>query len=79
MINKGFEFSQSSLQTFKQCRRRFLLRYLQHMQWPDLLTNHLSEWEQAIQRGLSFHQLILQESLGLHVETGIHKSDDQLL
>jgi len=43
------------------------------------LTDHLSEWEQAIQRGLSFHQLILQESLGLHVEAGIHKRDDRLL
>ena len=79
MINKGFKFSQSSLTTFKQCRRRFLLRYLQHMQWPAPLTDHLSEWEQAIQRGLSFHQLILQESLGLHVEAGIYKRDDRLL
>ncbi len=79
MINKGFKFSQSSLTTFKQCRRRFLLRYLQHVQWPAPLTDHLSEWEQAIQRGLSFHQLILQESLGLHVEAAIDKSDDPLL
>ena len=79
MINKGFKFSQSSLTTFMQCRRRFLLRYLQHMQWPAPLTDHLSEWEQAIQRGLSFNQLILQESLGLYVEAGIHKSVDRLL
>ena len=49
------------------------------MQWPAPLTDHLSEWEQAIQRGLSFHQLILQESLGLYVEAGIHKIDDRLL
>ena len=79
MINKGFKFSQSSLTTVKQCRRRFLLRYLQHMQWPAPLTDHLSEWEQAIQCGLSFHQLILQESMGMHVEAGIHKRDDRLL
>ena len=79
MIPQGFKFSQSSLTAFGQCRRRFMLRYLQHLQWPAPLTDRLSEWEQAIQRGLSFHQFILQESLGMDVEQAVQKSEDPLL
>ncbi|SVD01393.1 uncharacterized protein METZ01_LOCUS354247, partial [marine metagenome] len=45
------------------------------MQRSAPLTDHLSEWEHAIHRGLSFHQLILRESMGLDVEAGIHKRD----
>lgn len=79
MIPKGFKYSQSSLTAFDQCRRRFLLRYLRRLEWPAPLTDQLNEWEQAIQRGLSFHQLILQESLGMDVETVVQNSDDAML
>ena len=79
MIPRGFNFSQSSLTAYEQCRRRFLLRYLRRMEWPAPLTDRLSEWEEAIRRGLAFHQFVLQQSLGMDVETVVQKSDDPLL
>ena len=79
MIPEGFNYSQSSLKAFGECRRRFLLRYLRRMEWPAPLTDRLSEWEGAINRGSQFHHLILQQSLGLDVEESICRSDDQLL
>jgi len=79
MIPEGFNYSQSSLKAFGECRRRFLLRYLRRMEWPAPLTDRLSEWERAINRGSQFHHLILQQSLGLDVEESVCRSDDKLL
>lgn len=79
MIPQAFNYSQSSLTAFDQCRRRFLLRYVRRMEWPAPLTEKLGEWEQAISRGLLFHQLVLQESLGLDVVELVRKSEDPLL
>ena len=34
LLPPDFHFSQRSLQDYVDCRRRFQLRYLQHLAWP---------------------------------------------
>ena len=79
MIPRGFNYSQSSLTAFDRCRRQFLLRYVERLAWPAPLTDQLDKWEAAANRGRAFHQLALQESLGLDVEDAVQRSRDRLL
>jgi hypothetical protein len=63
-----FEFSQSSLQDFIDCRRRFQLRYLQRVAWPAVQAEPARENERHIQRGERFHRLAQQYLLGVPEE-----------
>src|SRR5512135_3226477 len=60
-----FEFSQSSLQDFSDCRRRFQLRYIQRVSWPAVQAEPAREFERHIQRGDRFHRLVQQYLLGV--------------
>jgi len=68
LIPSNFVFSQSSLQTFDYCPRRFYLRYLKKLVWPAQM---VSEQNQSKDRdaGVRFHQLIHQYFLGFELET----------
>lgn len=63
-----FEFSQSSLQDFVDCHRRFQLRYLQRVAWPAVQAEPARENEQYMQRGERFHRLAQQYLLGVPEE-----------
>lgn len=63
-----FEFSQSSLQDFVDCRRRFQLRYLQRVSWPAVQAEPARENERHIQRGDRFHRLAQQYLVGVPEE-----------
>lgn len=60
-----FEFSQSSLQDFVDCHRRFQFRYLQHISWPAIQAEPARENERFIQRGQRFHHLAQQYLMGV--------------
>jgi len=60
-----FAFSQASLQDYRDCRRRFQLRYLQRLRWPAAQAEPIRANEEAIQRGERFHRLAQQALLGL--------------
>jgi RecB family exonuclease len=60
-----FIFSQSSLQDYIDCQYRFHLRYVQHVLWPAIPSEPVSENEQAIRRGAYFHRLLQQVLLGI--------------
>lgn len=60
-----FAFSQSSLQDFVDCQRRFKLRYLQHIAWPAIQAEPAHENERFIQRGQRFHHLAQQYLSGV--------------
>lgn len=60
-----FEFSQSSLQDYVDCHRRFKFRYLQRISWPAVIAEPARENEQRIQRGDRFHRLAQQYLLGV--------------
>lgn len=61
----GFVFSQSSLQDFADCARRFELRYLRHCRWPAPHTRDVLLWEQLTERGFAFHRLLRQLHSGI--------------
>lgn len=60
-----FEFSQSSLQDYVDCRRRFWLRYYQRIAWPAVPAEPARENERHMQRGERFHRLAQQYLLGV--------------
>lgn len=64
----AFEFSQSSLQDYVDCQKRFQLRYLQHTAWPAVQAEPVRENERFIQRGARFHHLAQQYLLGIPEE-----------
>jgi len=59
------DFSQSSLQDYVDCPRRFQLRYLQHMEWPAIAAEPSAEVESRLKEGLEFHRLVHQHLLGI--------------
>lgn len=64
-----FRFSQSNLQDYLDCRRRFQLRYLQHLVWPAIQVEPAMEVERHTHLGALFHRLIQQHLLGLPPDT----------
>ncbi len=60
----GFQFSQSNLQDFIDCPRRFQLRYIWELAWPAIRTEPAMENERFLQKGAFFHQVIHQHLLG---------------
>lgn len=61
----GFAFSQSSLQDYIDCPRRFQLRYIEQLQWPAVETEPALENERRQQEGKLFHRLVQQHLIGL--------------
>lgn len=64
-----FQFSQSSLQDFATCARRFELKYLRRMRWPAIEAEPVQEAERRRRLGLDFHRLVQQQIAGLPEET----------
>jgi len=60
-----FQFSQSSLQDYLECPRRFELRYLKKLQWPAIKTEPILELEHRISLGTRFHQAVQQSLLNI--------------
>jgi hypothetical protein len=67
-LPEGFHFSQSNLQDYLDCQRRFQLRYLLHVAWPAIEIQPASENENYLQLGAAFHFLIRQHQSGVPVE-----------
>ncbi|MCU0496980.1 MAG: PD-(D/E)XK nuclease family protein [Anaerolineae bacterium] len=75
-------FSQTSLQDYVDCPRRFELKYLQKLKYPAVQVEPLEAWERQMMSGDLFHQLIYQHMLGLPEDKLFRivyeKKDDQL-
>ena len=65
ILPEDFQFSQSSLQDFATCARRFELKYLRRMRWPAIEAEPVQEAERRRQLGLDFHRLVQQQVVGL--------------
>ncbi len=63
-----FDFSQSSLQDYAECPRRFQLRYLQKMVWPGVEADPTNEQELHQREGSQFHRMVHQYMLGVPPE-----------
>lgn len=55
-----FRFSAQSLQDYNDCQRRFMLRYIQKLDWPAEESSPYLEYEQFRQKGNLFHQCVNQ-------------------
>lgn len=60
-----FQFSQSSLQDFDTCPRRFKLRYLDRLRWPAVESEPIQEAERLARLGADFHRLVQQHVAGI--------------
>jgi hypothetical protein len=68
LLPLNFQFSQSSLQDYVYCPRRFMLRHLRRQAWPAVETEPVLENESRMRDGKTSHRLIQQQLLGLPVE-----------
>jgi CRISPR/Cas system-associated exonuclease Cas4 (RecB family) len=55
-----FQFSQSSLQDYVDCPRRFYLRFIRRLAWPAVEAEPALERERHLQKGEAFHRLVHQ-------------------
>jgi hypothetical protein len=65
MLQPPFNFSQSSLQDYADCPRRFQLRYLDKLIYPAEETEPALKNEKHLQEGQQFHRLAQQFLLGI--------------
>ncbi len=63
-----FQFSQSSLQDFVDCPRRFYLKYIRQLRYPAPESAPLRAFEASMERGAQFHHLIHQHQIGIPTE-----------
>jgi len=64
----SFHFTQSSLQDYLDCPRRFQLRYVLDQPWPAVESEPLIERERLADLGRRFHQMAQRHVVGLPVE-----------
>lgn len=63
-----FAFSQSSLQAYTDCARRFWLAYVEQLPWPAIEASPVQEHEQLMRLGSAFHRLVQRAEVGLETE-----------
>ena len=63
-----FKFSQSSLQDYHDCPRRFQLRYIEHLAWPAVESEPTHEYEKHQLEGSLFHRMVQQHIIGVPAE-----------
>ena len=68
MPEKLTTLSQSSLQDYHDCPRRFELRYLQRLSYPAIETEPALDNEKHQQEGEYFHRLVQQHLIGIPAE-----------
>jgi len=67
-LSASFTFSQSSLQDYEDCTRRFQLRYLEQLHWPAVESAPVLENERRQIEGQLFHRMVQQYLIGLPAE-----------
>ncbi len=60
-----FNYSQSNLQDFLECERRFLLRYIERVNYPAPQSAPIRAFERHMQQGAAFHHLAHQHLTGV--------------
>ena len=62
-----FAFSQSSLQAYEDCARRFWLAYVQQLPWPAVEAAPVQDYERLMRLGAMFHLLVQRAEIGMDV------------
>lgn len=68
MLPENFTFSQNNLQDYVDCKRRFLLRHIQKLEWPAIESEPVLEQEQLMFLGQQFHLMVQQKLSGIPEE-----------
>lgn len=63
-----FAFSQSSLQAYVDCARRFWLTYVRQLPWPAVEATPVAQHEHLMRMGAAFHRLIQRAEIGIDPE-----------
>ncbi|RIK34934.1 MAG: hypothetical protein DCC55_31900, partial [Chloroflexi bacterium] len=63
-----FAFSQSSLQAYEDCPRRFWLTYVEQLPWPAVEASPVQEHEELMRLGSTFHRLVERAEVGLDTD-----------
>ena len=64
-LTTPFKFSQSSLQDYHDCPRRFQLRYIEQLAWPAVESEPTQDYEQHQIEGSLFHRMAQQQIIGV--------------
>ena len=64
-LPEGFLFSQSNLQDYVDCQRRFQLRHVLHLAWPAVEAEPYLENERMMVQGAIFHKIVRQHLIGV--------------
>jgi CRISPR/Cas system-associated exonuclease Cas4 (RecB family) len=75
-LPETFQFSQTNLQDYVDCARRFQLRHLLRQPWPAVASEPLDEYERLVERGQRFHRLAERHNLGVPEATLTRSIDD---
>ena len=75
-LPNSFQFSQSNLQDYLDCPRRFELKYILQYKWPAPISEPVIEFEHHIQQGIYFHQMVQQLLSGIALEQLSAPPDD---
>lgn len=67
-LPETFAFSQSSLQAYADCPRRFWLGYVEQLPWPAIEAAPVQEHEQLVRLGSAFHRLVQRAEVGMEAE-----------
>ncbi len=73
------QFSQSSLQDYVDCPRRFQLYYVDGQVWPAVQAEPVIRHEQHMDLGARFHRLVERHQLGLSADLLTATIDDDQL
>ncbi|HEX3049856.1 MAG TPA: PD-(D/E)XK nuclease family protein [Aggregatilineaceae bacterium] len=73
------QFSQSSLQDYVDCPRRFQLYYVEGQVWPAVQAEPVIRHEQHMDLGSRFHRLVERHQLGLPADLLTATIDDDQL
>ena len=67
-VESKFNYSQTSLQDFVDCPRRFYLRYIKKIKWPAVQSEPAREHEIFVLEGNAFHEAVRQYFLDVPEE-----------
>jgi CRISPR/Cas system-associated exonuclease Cas4 (RecB family) len=77
-LPNDFVFSQSNLQTFVDCPRRFWLTYVQRLPWPAVEAGPVQEYEYIMRLGQAFHRAVQRAEVGIAPEAIAAQLEDPL-
>jgi hypothetical protein len=78
ILPDDFVFSQSNLQTYADCPRRFWLSYVQRLPWPAAEASPVQEYEYIMRLGSAFHRAVQRAEIGIPPEFIAPQLDEPL-